>query len=70
MRLLIRLCPSEDGTFKATKWDGKLQEYVEISPQQAVLELASENSKVEVAVNDPLHASSHYESDHSPMRRI
>ncbi len=67
---LIRICPLENGQFKAHVWDRHDEEYHEIDPQAACVLLAEINTKVEIAVPDLQDKHYHYESHPSHMRKI
>lgn len=69
-RSLIRLCPSEDGTFFATKWNPATEEYEQISPVQAVQELAMDGTHVQIAANDLHDKYAHWECVSSEMERV
>lgn len=68
--MLIRLAPSEDGTFAATRLDVDREEYVQITAAEAVKLLAQPGTIVEVAVNDLTDPHSHWESTPAEMERI
>ena len=69
-KMLLRICPNSDGTFKASIWNLEEDRYVEIAPADAVNLLASEDTLVKVAVNDPTHSHSHYECNAGRMYKI
>lgn len=66
---LIRICPANNGTFAATRWNSKTEDYEPCSPMLAVQILAQHGAHVEVAVNDPYDPHSNYECRAS-MKRI
>ncbi len=67
---LIRICPLENGQFKAHMWDQHDEEYHEIEPEIACQLLAESDTEVEIAVPDLKDSNSHYESNPSRMEKI
>lgn len=57
----VRLCPSEDGTFRATHWDEASQDYIQCNPELAIALMSQAGAYVEVAVNDSSDKYSHFE---------